>query len=174
VFERSKVPLSKWLLVIHLENSNAREVMAPWEMAQATGLTFKTIEKMRARIYAAVNTYDGPNTIFGRAITAHIGGRRPTPPKPTKRDDGKRDFRRWYNWRKKHPLGAVVPADGSLGRALDIPLKGIDSTERLVRLLLATPKPPKGRRITAPSRPAVRKRPLESRASKWDPFGLIW
>jgi hypothetical protein len=34
--------------------------MTPWEMAQATGLTFKTIEKMRARIYAAVNTYDGP------------------------------------------------------------------------------------------------------------------
>jgi hypothetical protein len=73
-----------------------------------------------------------------------------------------------------HPLGDVVPADGSLGRALDTPLKGIDSTARLVRLLLATPKPPKRRRITTPSRAAVRKRLLENRASKWDPFGLIW
>jgi hypothetical protein len=178
VFERSKVPLSKWLHVIHLENSNGREVMTPWEMAQVTGLTFKTIEKMRARIYAAVNTYDGPNTIFGRAITAHISSRRPTPPKPTKYTDYEGelrvDFRKWYNWRKKHPLGDIVPADGSLGRALDTPLKGIDSTERLVRLLIATPKPPKRRRITAPSRAAVRKRQLESHASKWDPFGLIW
>jgi hypothetical protein len=174
VFERSKVPLSKWLHVIHLENSNAREVITPWEMAQATGLTFKTIEKMRARIYAAVNTYDGPNTIFGRAITAHISNRRPTPPKPTEYTDYERrlrvDFRKWYNWRKKHPLGDVVPADGSLGRALDKPLKDIDSTERLVRLLLATPKPPKGRKITAPSRTSLRKRRLEPR-EQMDPFG---
>jgi transposase-like protein len=169
VFERSKVPLNKWLHVIHLENSNAREVMTPWHMAQATGLTFKTIEEMRARIYGAVNTYDGPNTIFGRAITAHIGSRRPTPPKPRKHVDAegqeKLDFGRWYRWRKKHPLGEVIPADGSLGRALDTPLKGIDSTERLIRLLIKTPKPPIGPEITVPSRATARKRSLENRAS---------
>ena len=135
MLETLKVPLNKWLHVIHLENSNTRDVMTPWEMAQATGLTFKTIEKMRARIYAAVNSYDGPNTIFGRAITSHISGRRPAP-KPG-------GVRAWYRWRAKHPLGETIPADGSLGRALCTPLKGIDSTERLVRLLLRTPKPPK-------------------------------
>jgi hypothetical protein len=155
VLERSKVPLNKWLHVIYLENSKTREVMTPWQMAQATELTFKTIEKMRARIYAAVNTYDGPNTIFGRAITAHITSRRPIPPKPSKRDDGKPDFRRWYRWRQKHPLGEVIRADGSLGRALCSPLKGIDSTERLVRLLLRTPKPRKERKLTAPSLASV-------------------
>jgi transposase-like protein len=167
VFERSKVPLNKWLHVIHLENSNAREVMTPWQMAQVTGLTFKTIEKMRARIYAAVNTYDGPNTIFGRAITAHISSRRPIPPKPRRYadDEGKTrvSFRRWYRWREEHPLGEVIAADGSLGRALETPLKGIDSTERLIRLLLTTPKPPKGRKIATPSRGA---------ASRWDQFRL--
>ena len=90
---------------------------------------------MRARIYAAVNTYDGPNTIFGRAITSHISSPHPVPPS---------SIRAWYRWRAKHPLGGTIPADGSLGRALCAPLKGIDSTERLLRLLLRTPKPPKG------------------------------
>jgi hypothetical protein len=140
MFERSKVPLNKWLHVIHPANSNTRKVMTPWEMAQATGLTFKTIEKMMARIHAAVNTYDGPNNIFGRAITAHISSRRPVPPKRSKREDGRGGFRDWYRWRAKHPLGDVIPADGSLGRAVGAPMKGIDSTERLVRLLLRTPK----------------------------------
>jgi hypothetical protein len=120
-----------------------------------------------SRIYAAVNTYDGPNTIFGRAITAHISSRRPVPPKPSKYEDDEGrtrfSFRKWYRWREKHPLGEIIAADGSLGRALDKPLKGIDSTERLIRLLLTTPKPPKDRKITAPSRGA---------ASRWDPFRL--
>jgi hypothetical protein len=133
---------------------------------------------MRARIYAAVNTYAGPNTIFGRAITAHIGSRRPTPPKPREYvdDEGQTrvSFRKWYRWREKHPLGEVIAADGSLGRALDKPLKDIDSTERLIRLLLRTPKPPKGRKIKTPSRATVRKRLLEDRLSKWDPFGFTW
>jgi hypothetical protein len=70
--------------------------------------------------------------------------------------DGKRDFRKWYRWREKHPLGEAIPADGSLGRALCVPLKDIGSTERLVRLLLRTPKPPKGRKLAAPSRAASR------------------
>lgn len=129
-FERSKVPLNLWLHVIHLENSYARQ-LTPWGIAQLTGLTYKTIEKMRMRIYAAVNTYDGPNTIFGRNVTAYIRDRR----------------------RKKNPLG-IIAADGSLRRAARAAAK-LDSTERLVRLLLRTPKPPKKRRRSAPSRKAA-------------------
>ena len=125
VLERSKVPLNKWLHLIHLVNW---EDMTPTQLAQAIHLDFKTIERMRTRILSAVDTYDGPNTIFGPAMTANISSRRAVP----------RGIRRWYRWRAKNPKGPTIPADGSLGRVA--PIKGADRTERLIRLLLKTPK----------------------------------
>jgi hypothetical protein len=80
VFHRSKVPLAKWLQIIALENNNRMQPPTPWQMAEASGLTYKTVEKMRARIQTALNIYDGPNTIFGRMPTAYIRSRRPKPP----------------------------------------------------------------------------------------------
>ncbi|MHC2625060.1 hypothetical protein ACVIW2_007092 [Bradyrhizobium huanghuaihaiense] len=157
MFERSKVPLSAWLQIIHLENTKRFVPMTPWEMAQASGLEYKTVQKMRARIYAAVDTYDGPNTIFGRAITAYISTRRPKPPKLAKRRDGKVNLRRWYEWRGKHPLGEAIAAEGTLAGLDDMQVQNIESTEKLVRLLLRTPKP-------APA-PTVRKGG-EARASR--------
>ena len=53
------------------------------EMVQATGPTFKTIEKMRTRIYAAADTYDGPSTFFG---CHHCTHQQPCPEAPKRND----------------------------------------------------------------------------------------
>jgi hypothetical protein len=141
VFHRSKVPLAKWLQIIALENTNRMQPPSSWQMAEASGLTYKTVEKMRARIQAALNIYDGPNTIFGRKPTAYIRSRRPQAPKVTRRPDGEGlDFRRWYAWRAKHPLGPVI---GSKGLLAALQLDGIaaadlERTERLLTLLVSS------------------------------------
>ena len=48
VLQRSKVPLSQWLLVIGQLSKG--EWWKPWALAEHTGLTFKTIEKMLKRL----------------------------------------------------------------------------------------------------------------------------
>src|ERR1700761_622724 len=52
VLHRSKVPLTKWMQVLYLED-NADLAEGSSHMAEVTGLAHKTIEKMRARIYSA-------------------------------------------------------------------------------------------------------------------------
>jgi transposase-like protein len=98
IFHRSKVPLAKWMQIVHLEAAPS-DVRKSWQMAQATGLTHKTVERMRARIYAAAGKYRGPNTIFGRRVSRYVRDQRPAgyqnPPKPRRDGDGL-DYRPWY------------------------------------------------------------------------------
>lgn len=122
VFHRSKVPLTKWLQVIFLEDTPGFAANS-WQIAQATGLTHKTIEKVRARIYAAVGQYEGPNNIFGQRVRSYVRDQRlqsyQKPPTPRLievlniDDQGPptrffRDFRGWYAWRQRNPLGQPI------------------------------------------------------------------
>jgi transposase-like protein len=124
VFHRSKVPLSKWMQIVHLEDT--RDAECSWRMALATGLTFKTVERMRARIYAAVGSYRGPNTVFGKQVSRYVREQRPAgynrPPKiPTFSDSYEavtRGYRRWYAWRAKHPLGKRIEAPRNVSTIL--------------------------------------------------------
>jgi transposase-like protein len=117
IFHRSKVPLTKWMQVIFFEDTPGIAENS-WQIAQATGLTHKTVEKMRARIYAAVGQYEGPNNIFGRRVGGYVRDQRPQsyqkPPKPRLRDEADvvlyskprlaYDYRGWYAWRRRNPL----------------------------------------------------------------------
>jgi transposase-like protein len=155
VFHRSKVLLTKWLQIIALENTNKMEPLTPWEMAGASGLTYKTVEKMRDRIHTALKTYKGRNTVFGRRPTAFISSRRSKPPKLPLRPDGiSVDVKKWYAWRAKHPFGPTIEAEGTLtalgnesGSKADLM-----RIERLLKLLLSTApkvsKKPKRKRRT--------------------------
>src|SRR5260370_15882736 len=152
VFQRSKVPLTKWIQVIHLEDTPS-DVDTSWRMAQATGLTFKTIEKMRARIYAAVGNYRGPNTVFGKRVSGYVREQRPAsyqrPPKVSRQTgfDPSMRYRRWYAWRKKNPLGEKIEAAGVLAELDNASREDLVRTERLLmQLLSAAPTPMAKRR----------------------------
>jgi hypothetical protein len=139
---RSKVPLTKWMQVAHLEDT-AGLADNSWQMASATGLTRKTIEKMRARIFAAVGKYDGPNTVFGRRVGAYVRSQRPTsyqnPPKLHRRLDGEGlNYRPYYAWRWKNPLGKPLEARGVLAALDNANHDDLVRTERLLLQLLDT------------------------------------
>jgi transposase-like protein len=152
VFHRSKVPLTKWMQILHLEAFAPRREHNTWQMAQATSLAHKTVQKMRARIYAAVGKYEGPNNIFGRRIGGYVRDQRPqsyqNPPKPRLRDEADAviynslrqmyDYRNWYAWRKKHPLGTPIEAEGVLAKNDNADRGALLRTERLLKQLLAT------------------------------------
>jgi transposase-like protein len=163
VFHRSKVPLSKWMQVIHLENAGGAE--NSWQMAQATGLAHKTIEKMRARIHAAVGAYRGPNTIFGNPVRAYVRQERPSSyqrppkvPKVSRNDDPSAHFRglrRWYAWRAKNPLAKKIEAPGVLAKMDEASRAKLVSTERLLlQLLSVQPVPMVKRRRKSKKLPA--------------------
>jgi hypothetical protein len=123
-----------------------------WEMARATGLTHKTVEKMRARIYSAVGHYEGPNNIFGRRVGGYVRDQRPQsyqrPPKPFLREAADadvysepklvRDYRNWYAWRQRNPLGQPIKARGVLKAFGGASHEDLVRTERLLLQLLAT------------------------------------
>jgi hypothetical protein len=140
IFHRSKVPLAKWMQIVHLEAAPS-DVRKSWQMAQATGLTHKTVERMRARIYAAAGKYRGPNTIFGRRVSRYVRDQRPAgyqnPPKPRRDGDGL-DYRPWYAWRQKNPLGERLEARGVLAAVDERCRDDLARTERLLIQLLGT------------------------------------
>jgi transposase-like protein len=147
IFHRSKVPLTKWMAIIYLENTPS-EADSSWRMAQATGLTFKTIEKMRARIYAAVGSYRGPNTVFGKQVSRYVREQRPAsyqrPPKVPKKTgfNAAMRYSRWYAWRKKNPLEERIEAAGVLAELDSASREDLMRTERLLmQLLSAQPVP---------------------------------
>ncbi|WP_370094614.1 transposase [Bradyrhizobium yuanmingense] len=154
IFHRSKVPLTKWMQIIHLEDT-PNEADTSWRMAQATGLTFKTVERMRARMYAAVGSYRGPNTVFGDKLRGYVRQQRPTsyqrPPKiPQPIPDMNveavmRGYRRWYAWRAKNPLGKRLEASGVLA-SMDNARNDLKRTERLLIQLLSIPPVPMAKR----------------------------
>ncbi len=116
-----------------------------WQMAQATGLTHKTIEKMRARIYAAVGSYRGPNKVFGRRVSRYVREQRPSgyqrPPKiPTYSPSVgaiKKGYESWYAWRARHPLGKRIEAAGVLAELDSASREDLGRTERLLMQILS-------------------------------------
>jgi transposase-like protein len=164
LFHGSKVPLSKWMKIILAE---ANTTDTSWQMAQDTDLDYKTIEKMRARIYAAVGTYRGPNTVFGKRISKHVREQRPASyqkppkiPKPPARDPSNlsetmRGFKRWYAWRARNPLNKKIEAPGVLAELDPASKKNLVRTERLlVHLLSEKPVPVRTRRSKSKKLPA--------------------
>ncbi len=159
VFHRSKVPLTKWLQIIHLEDtpSNAD---SSWRMAKAVNLDFKTVERMRARIYAAVGEYKGPNTIFGAQVRGYVRAQRPAgyqrPPKLRRGRDGESlNYGPWYAWREKHPLEEPIADSGVLAGFDNARPEDLKRTERLlIQLLSAKPVPMTKKRRKSEKLPA--------------------
>ena len=78
VFERSKVPLNKWLLVNHLLCSS-KKGMSAHQIARMIGVTYKTAWFMVHRIREAMkDTHSGPMGGYGETIEAdetYVGGK---------------------------------------------------------------------------------------------------
>ena len=78
VFESSKVPLNKWLLVNHLICSS-KKGMSAHQMARMIGVTYKTAWFMVHRIREAMkDTHSGPLGGYGETVEAdetYIGGK---------------------------------------------------------------------------------------------------
>lgn len=78
VFERSKVPLNKWLLANHLLCSSKKGISGH-QMARMLGVTYKTAWFMMHRIREAMkDTHPGPMGGYGETIEAdetYVGGK---------------------------------------------------------------------------------------------------
>ncbi len=78
VFERSKVPLNKWLLANHLLCASKKGVSGH-QMARMLGVTYKTAWFMMHRIREAMkDTHPGPMGGYGETIEAdetYVGGK---------------------------------------------------------------------------------------------------
>jgi transposase-like protein len=78
VFERSKVPLNKWVLANHLLCSSKKGISGH-QMARMLGVTYKTAWFMMHRIREAMkDTHPGPMGGFGETIEAdetYVGGK---------------------------------------------------------------------------------------------------
>ena len=166
-FERSRVPLSRWLRAIHMLNTSITKTKsnrnrtvdkktgkllgseyerqrtgpAIAEIERACEVNTKTALMMWQRICRALDQYRGPNRGFGSKITAHIATNRPKPPK-VKTAGQMRD---WYRWRDKQRAkgfgdpSLAIDTTGLLASYASAPAQNIEATERLLRLLLGTP-----------------------------------
>lgn len=114
VFERSKVPLTKWWLAVHLLGSS-KKGMSSHQLHRMLGVTYKTAWFMTHRIREAMNdTKAGPMGGGGKVVEADetYFGRRETPI-PSKQRKG-----RPYTKRKspfdKRSVVALVERGGSV------------------------------------------------------------
>lgn len=70
VFERSKVPLTKWWMAAHLMNSNKNGVSAH-EIHRNLGVTYKTAWFMMHRLREAMTDLTAKGSIWGRIYCPH-------------------------------------------------------------------------------------------------------
>ena len=110
VFERSKVPLHKWLLATHLLCSSKKGISGH-QMARMLGVTYKTAWFMMHRIREAMRDTDNePLGGFGKTIEAdetYVGG------KETNKHASKR-LPRQYAGKGKKPVVSLVERDGNV------------------------------------------------------------
>lgn len=108
VFERSKVPLNKWLLANHLLCASKKGISGH-QMARMLGVTYKTAWFMMHRIREAMKDTDtGPLGGYGKTIEAdetYVGG------KETNKHADKRRARQ-YAGKGKQPVLSLVERDG--------------------------------------------------------------
>jgi transposase-like protein len=138
VFASSKVPLSKWMQVVH-KVGYSEKPPSLLQVQKTIGVTYKTTLLMWGRICAALRTYKGYKSVFGTKARAIIEKEQPkyvgAPPKTN------------YRPRKnkliaagRHPSQHSIKATGALsvfergGTGAD----NLERTERLLRLLIAT------------------------------------
>lgn len=114
VFERSKVPLNKWLLANHLLCSSKKGISGH-QMARMLGVTYKTAWFMMHRIREAMkDTHPGPLGGYGETIEAdetYVGG------KIKNRSNKQRRYMRASDqdrspFRDKEPVIALVERGG--------------------------------------------------------------
>jgi transposase-like protein len=113
VFERSKVPLNKWLLANHLLCSSKKGISGH-QMARMLGVTYKTAWFMMHRIREAMkDTHPGPMGGYGETIEAdetYIGGKIKNRSNKQRRNmvaqEGRGPFR------EKEPVIALVERGG--------------------------------------------------------------
>jgi transposase-like protein len=116
VFERSKVPLSKWWLAVHLLTAS-KKGMSSHQLHRMLGVTYKTAWFMTHRIREAMKsdfgvlgplggsgkTVEADETYFGRSEN----------PRPSKARKGRPPLKRKRDWDKR-PVIALVERGGSV------------------------------------------------------------
>jgi len=111
VFERSKVPLNKWLLVNHLLCSS-KKGMSAHQIARMIGVTYKTAWFMMHRIREAMKDTDqGPIGGYGKTVEAdetYVGG------KVKNRHKGKRHGENKSPFHQKQPVISLVERGGKV------------------------------------------------------------
>lgn len=109
VFERSKVPLNKWLLATHLLCASKKGISGH-QMARMLGVTYKTAWFMMHRIREAMRDTDNePMGGYGKTVEAdetYVGG------KVTNRHASERNGKRLSPFSGKEPVFALVERDG--------------------------------------------------------------
>lgn len=109
VFERSKVPLHKWLLATHLLCASKKGISGH-QMARMLGVTYKTAWFMMHRIREAMRDTDNePMGGYGKTVEAdetYVGG------KVTNRHASERNGKRLSPFSGKEPVFALVERDG--------------------------------------------------------------
>ncbi len=112
VFERSKVPLNKWLLATHMLCASKKGISGH-QMARMLGVTYKTAWFMMHRIREAMTDTDGgPIGGYGKTVEAdetYVGG------KVTNRHASKRfGDKKSSPFRDKQPVVSLVERDGKV------------------------------------------------------------
>lgn len=111
VFERSKVPLNKWLLANHLLCASKKGISGH-QMARMLGVTYKTAWFMMHRIREAMKDTDNePMGGYGVTVEAdetYVGG------KVTNRHASERNGKRLSPFHGKQPVVSLVERDGKV------------------------------------------------------------
>lgn len=116
VFERSKVPLHKWLLANHMICS-AKKGVSAHQVHRTIGVTYKTAWFMCHRIREAMT--ETPTGMLGgaggivEADETYWGRREDAPPKPTTKKE-RFSYRGLRAMKDQRPIVALVERDGSV------------------------------------------------------------
>ncbi len=118
VCERSKIPLTKWLMAIYLLNSS-KKGMSALQMHRMMGGSYKTAWFMMHRIREAMREGTLPGGLGGKNKVVeidetYVGGKEANKHKPKRRTDGARGPI------DKAPVLALVERDGSV-RSFHVP-----------------------------------------------------
>jgi transposase-like protein len=153
-FASSKVPLSKWMQVIHMVGYSEKPPTL-LEIQKKIGVSYKTTLQMWGRICTALQTYKGFKKGFGTKVRDIIRKAQP------KYADAPKLAGYWARKNRlmaagKHPSQHTVKATGLLSsfeRCSAGATDNLERTERLLRLLIAAdPKPHRAARKKAAKR----------------------
>ena len=134
VFERSKIPLSKWWFATHLLNSSKKGISAH-QMHRMLGVTYKTAWFMMHRIREAMRTegmapmggegqiVEADETYFGKAEVSRVSPQRKGRPYNPRGSRGPKD---------KRPILALVERGGRV-RTFHVPVADQASVQKIVR-----------------------------------------